>query len=264
METTRIGGFTVSRLLLGTNPVSGFSHQGVERSKEMIRYFTTARIKEMLAEAEKHGITGVVARTDHHVRRYLLEYWDEGGGIGWLAQTATDAGPTAMCVDRAADAGAKACQIHGGVMDNLVAQREFDEIKRSVDKIRSRGLAAGVAGHNVRVFEWAEKNLEVDYYMCCHYNPSPRDDDPAYVPGRKENYLDEDRQAMVKVAATLRKPVIHFKILAAGRNEPEEAFAFCGKVMRPQDLVCVGIFLKDDPEMVRKNVELFEKHCAAK
>ncbi|MEK7474246.1 MAG: hypothetical protein AAB152_01310 [Candidatus Coatesbacteria bacterium] len=259
MTTATLGRVTLSRFLLGSNPFSGFSHQGHERDSAMVRHYTTAHIKEVLFEAERLGITGVVARTDHHVMRVLREYWDEGGKLNWSAQTCPGVGPTEMCVREAVSGGAKSCHIHGGVMDHLVATGQTDEVKRGIDLLREHGLAAGIAGHNVRVFEWAEKNLDVDYYMCCYYNPSPREDAPEHVHGATEQYRESDRKAMTDLIRTLKKPVIHYKILAAGRNDPEEAFAFAAKVMRASDFVCVGVYAKDDPAMLRKDVELFDR-----
>lgn len=264
MDHVKIGDVEVSRLLLGSNPFSGFSHQGVERDREMVRWYTTARLKETLFEAERLGITGLVARTDFHIIRLLREYWDEGGSLQWLAQTCPGVGPSEMCVERAAGlksegAGAVACHIHGGVMDHLVAQGKTDEAKRAVDVIRERGLQAGIAGHNVKVFEWAEQNLDVDYYMCCYYNPSRRDERPEHVHGAHEKYRDQDRAAMTDLIQTLSKPVIHYKILAAGRNDPEEAFGFACSKMRAGDMVCIGVHTGDNADMLREDAEIFER-----
>ena len=261
VEHVKIGKVEVSRFLLGSNPFSGFSHQGIERSDEMRHYYTVARIKETLFEAQRLGITGLVARADFHVMRTLLEYRDEGGSLQWLAQTCPGVGPSEMCVRRAVDAGAKACHVHGGVMDHLVAQGETDEAKRAVELMRESGLQAGIAGHNTKVFEWAEKNLDVDYYVCCYYNPSRRDERPEHVHGAKEKFREEDRAAMTDLVQTLSKPVIHYKILAAGRNDPKEAFRFACSKMRPGDMVCVGVFTRDKPGMLREDVEVFER-CA--
>ncbi len=258
METAKLGNLVVSRLLLGSNPFSGYSHQGVARDREMVRFYTVARIKETLFEAERVGITALVGRADHHVMRFLLEYWEEGGKLAWLAQTCPAVGPSEFCARMAIEGGASACHIHGGVMDHLVAQGKADEVKRAVDLLKEHGLPVGIAGHNTKVFEWAEKNLNIDYYMCCYYNPSGRDEDPEHVHGAVETYLEEDRRAMIALIRTLSRPVIHYKILAAGRNDPEEAFACCGRGLRPQDMVCVGIYSKDDPGMLRKDVALFE------
>jgi hypothetical protein len=251
----------VSRLLIGGNPFSGFSHQGIDRDAEMNHYYTAANIKAALKEAERCGITGLMGRADHHVIRLLMEYRDEGGKIKWLAQTAGEYGPPDAGVDRAARGKPDAVYIHGGVMDHLVATEQYDEIKRGIEAMRKRKIPAGVAGHTPRVFEWAEKNLEVDFYMCAYYNPTPREKDPLHPHGAVEMYLAEDRDAMTRMITTLSKPAIHYKVMAAGRNKPEEAFAYCGKHVRPQDMVCFGVFLKDDPGMIAKDAELFRKHC---
>ena len=260
MDTTTIGDLRLSRLLLGSNPFSGFSHQGLERDERMVHYYTTQRIKETLFDAERLGITGFVARTDFHVMRMLLEYRDEGGRLQWLAQTCPEVGDSEACVRRALRGGAVACHVHGGVMDHLVAQGRGVEVARAIALIRDSGMKAGIAGHTTAVFEWAEEHLDVDYYMCCYYNPTPRTDDPEHVHGAVEGYREADRRAMTSLIARLSRPVIHYKILAAGRNDPEEAFACCGSHMRPHDLACIGVFTGDDPNMLEKDVRLFEKH----
>ena len=142
-------------------------------------------------------------------------------------------------------------------MDNLLATGKLDEIPPMIDLIHKKGMLAGVAGHNHRVFEWAEKNLpEVDYYMCCYYNPIPREDNPEHVAGTDEQYLDRDRSTMTALIKTLSKPVVHYKIMGAGRNDPREAFAYAAAHMRPSDAVCVGVYPKDKPTMLKEDVDL--------
>ena len=260
MDHTTIDGLRVSRLLLGSNPFSGFSHQGVARDEHMVHHYTAARIKEALFEAERLGITGLVARTDFHVMRLLLEYRDEGGRLSWFAQTCPEVGDSEACVRRAARGGAVACHIHGGVMDHLVANGRGGESTSAIALARALGMKAGIAGHTTAVFEWAEQNLDVDYYMCCYYNPTPRTADPEHVHGAVEEYRAEDRRAMTDLIQGLSRPVIHYKVLAAGRNDPEEAFAYCGSKMRPQDLACIGVFTGDDTKMLETDVRLFERH----
>lgn len=264
METTTIDGLVLSRLLLGSNPFSGFSHQGVARDERMVRHYTVARIKEALFDAERLGITGLVARTDFHVMRMLVEYRDEGGRLQWLAQTCPEVGDSEACARRAARGGAVACHIHGGVMDHLVAKGRASEVEPAITLIRSLGMKAGIAGHVPAVFEWAERNLDVDYYMCCYYNPTPRSGDPEHVHGAVEEYREEDRRAMTELIQSLSRPAIHYKVLAAGRNDPDRAFAYCRAKMRPQDLACIGVFTGDDPRMLETDVRLFEKHARAR
>ena len=258
MDTVQLGDVSVSRFILGSNPFSGFSHQGSEMDLRMKRYHTTQRIKDTLREAERLGVNTVVGRTDHHVMRLLLEYWDEGGEIQWFAQTCPGVGPTEMCVNRALEGGAKACHIHGGVMDHLLAQGRIEGVPPSIERIREAGMLAGIAGHNPEVFEWAEEHLDVDYYMCSYYNSAHRDERAEHVSGMKEWFLEEDRKIMTDLIQGLSKPVIHYKIMAAGRNDPAEAFAYTARSMRAYDAVCVGVYTEEVPGMLAEDVALLE------
>ena len=253
----RIKNLSVSRLILGGNPFSGFSHQGIERDGEMVSYYTVSRIKETLRQAEKLGINTFLGRADRHIIRTLQEYRDEGGAIQWFAQTCPEMSSIERSIEDAVEGGAAASYIHGGVMDFLVANQQFDEIAPAIEAIKSAGLPAGVAGHDPRVFEWAEKNLDVDFYMCSYYNAAHRDENAEHIHGRPEWFIPEDRDIMAGLIQRLSKPAIHYKILAAGRNDPAEAFAFSARAMRPQDAVCVGVFSKGKPDMLEEDVRLF-------
>jgi hypothetical protein len=258
MEYVQLGNLCVSQFIIGSNPFSGFSHQDAEIDRDMMRYFTTHRIKQTLRQAETLGINTLVARVDHHVLRFLLEYWDEGGAIQWFAQTCPEVGDHRTCVSRAISGGAKACHIHGGIMDHLFAQGRLEEIPTVIQMIRDHGLLAGIAAHNPKVIEWAESNLDVDYYMCSYYNASHRDVQAEYISGMEEWFLEEDRRIMTNLIQQLSHPTIHYKIMAAGRNDPTEAFEVVSQSMRPGDMVCVGIFSKENPAMLKEDVELLQ------
>ena len=44
-----------------------------------------------------------------------------------------------------------------------------------------------------------------------------------------------------------------------GRLKAEDAFRYVAGVLRPQDVVCVGYHLGDDPDLIEKTVGLFER-----
>ena len=257
--TVRIGSLSVSRLVVGGNPFSGFSHQTPHKDREMRHYYTAARIKETLRQAEGLGINAFLGRADAHIVRVLIEYWDEGGAIQWFAQTCPEYATVGRSIASAMMGGARACYLHGGQMDFLLAQGRPDEVPEAIAQIRDAGLAAGIAGHMPRVFEWAEEHLDVDFYMCAYYNPSRRDERAEHVSGAEECFADQDREAMVRTIERLSKPVIHYKVLAAGRNDPQEAFAFVAKHLRPQDAVCVGVYTRDHPTMLEEDLRLLEQ-----
>jgi hypothetical protein len=258
MQYAQIKDVTVSRFILGSNPFSGFSHQTPQTDQDMRHYFSTAQIKATLHEAESLGVTTLIARTDYHVMRMLMEYRDEGGTLLWFAQTCPEVGDHYACIQRAHSFGAKAVHIHGGVMDNLFAQGKMDEIPAAIDRIHEKGMLAGIAAHNYKVIEWAEDHLDVDYFMCCYYNPERRDSHAEHNPDAAEQYLEEDRQSMTNLIARLSRPVIHYKILAAGRNDPAAAFDLAASKMRKNDAVCVGIYQKNNPGILREDVALLD------
>lgn len=253
-----IGNLAISRLIIGGNPFSGVSH--LKRDLEFQSYYTTDRIKKTLAQAESLGITTFFGRADNHIIRVLREYWDEGGKIIWVAQQAPEIGSFEGGLHKAVSSGASAFYIHGGVMDNMVLNEKYDLAHRYLELVKKTGLPAGTAGHSPKVFPWADANLDFDFYMGCYYNPGDRSRQPGYNPEVDEVYLAEDRDIKAELLPSLSKPVIHYKIFAAGRNDPDEAFSFASKIVRPQDGICIGVYTKDNPNMLIEDAKLFEKY----
>ena len=254
LEQVKLGDLSVSRMLIGGNPFSGFSHQSPERDAEMRAYFSTEQIHATLRQAESLGIDTFLGRGDAHITGMLKQYWEQRGTIKWVAQTASEASTQVIGARFAIDAGCGACYIHGGRMEYMLAQGKEQEILDSIQTIRDAGLPAGVAGHTPGIFTWAEAHLDLDFYMCSYYNPSPRDRQPWHDPTVKEQYLEQDRQLMIERIKTLSKPVIHYKVLAAGRNDPRKGLFFAARQMRPGDAVCVGFYPKDDPSMIAQDI----------
>ena len=255
-----LGKLPVSRFILGGNPFSGFSHQSGPRDREMLSYHTTASIKQTLRHAEALGITTHISRGDHHVIRYLREYWDEGGNIDWICQTCPMVGTLEQVIDNGLYNGAKAIFFHGGMMDRRVRENsQLDELPKMVDKVRKAGLPVGVAGHTPETFVWAQQNLDLDFYMCAYYSLKWQSKGPGDY---EETYDPATREAMVACIKDLNKPAIHYKVLAAGRLDPTEALHFVARHLRPNDAVCVGICLKDNPQSMQENLRALEEGIA--
>ncbi len=260
LPIVNIGKLPVTRLVIGGNPFSGFSHQSRERSAEMVAWYTDERIVETLFKAEAAGLSACVCRGDEHITRILKRYWAGGGRMRWIAQTDSHA-ETAVAGARYCLAhGASACFLHGGIVDNYIAHERYDEIIAFAQEVQSAGIPAGIAGHIPADFLWAERNLALDFYMVSYYNPSPRQDVPHHDPEVAEQYLPEDRDERVATIRQLTRPVIHYKVLAAGRNDPAQALAYAAQHMRSNDLVCLGIYTGDNLNMLAEDVALF-LHC---
>jgi hypothetical protein len=263
IPTIHLGNLAVSRLIIGGNPFSGFSHQSRQRSEEMLAWYTDERIVEALFQAEALGLNACLSRGDDHITRVLRRYWDEGGTMVWLAQTNSRAETAVNGARYCIDHGAAACYLHGGIADHHIAQGRYDDIRAFAEVVRGAGIPAGIAGHMCEDFEWVEGNLDLDFYMVSYYNPSPQQDAPHHDVAAAEQFLTEDRDARVAMIQRLSRPAIHYKVLAAGRTPAREAMAYAARHMRPIDAVCVGVFTKDNPDMLAEDARLLlENLCA--
>lgn len=260
LKKVKIGKLEISKLIIGGNTFVGISHKTPAKDLEMKKYFTVAKIKETLKNAEALGISTLISRADNFIVRMLMEYWDEGGKIQWIAQTCPEYGEIKEGIEIAKANGAKACFIHGGTMDLLLAQKKTDIVPGLIKMMRDAGLAAGIGGHNPKVFEWAKDNIDVDFYMACHYNPSDRSKNASHIAGADEKFNNDDRKLMLETLSGTSKPVIHYKVYAAGRNNPEETFKLLSGVVKSNDAVCIGMYPKDKPDMIEENMNLVNKY----
>ncbi|MCD6520124.1 MAG: hypothetical protein J7M05_09410 [Anaerolineae bacterium] len=257
LPTTKLGDLEVTRFIIGGNPFSGFSHQSRQRSAEMIAWYTDERIVETLFQAEELGLTACLSRGDEHITRVLKRYWDQGGKMRWIAQTDSHAETAVAGAQYCIDHGASACYLHGGVVDHYILHKRYEDLHAFAETVKAAKIPVGIAGHLPIDFLWAEENLDLDFYMVSYYNPTSRENSPHHDPEAEEQYLESDREERVNTIQKLKRPAIHYKILAAGRLDPAQAFAYAAQHMRPFDAVCVGIYTKDDPEMLAKDVQLF-------
>jgi hypothetical protein len=219
----------------------------------MVHYFTAACIRRLLRDCEEAGITGLVARADAFIMRMLLEHWDAGGTIRWIAQTAPEHRDAAQNIRAAVHAGASAVYLHGGEADRLFEQGDAAEVGRLVNLIADTGLPTGIAAHVPDNHRRAQDmGLPLDFHMVCLYNLTGYRGATGAAP--EERYEAQDRVAALRLIRDLARPVVAYKVYAAGRLGPAEAFADLGASLRPHDGVCVGMFPPDSDDIVGDNV----------
>lgn len=249
----RLGSLEVSRLIVGGNPISGFSHAGADRTRAMLEYFTVAHIKNLWRACEEQGIDAVIARVDAFILRVLAEYWREGGSIKWIAQTAPEHRDPYQNIRLARNGGASAIFVHGGDAGTLFETGKAEEVRARVEAIRSLGLPAGMAAHDPAYRLEAQRlGIPLDFHMVCMYNLTGylgrRDAEP------REDFAFEDRAVALAAIPQLERPCVAYKIYGAGRLNAEQAYADVGQVLRPRDAVLVGMFPPDDPDIIGENI----------
>ena len=270
LPTVKLGGYDISRLVIGGNPFSGHSHISPEMDAAMEDYFTAQRIKETLFRCLEYGINTCQLRADRHIARVLREFKADGGAIHWVAQTASE-----YLLE--ADIGLMkkyqkpiAVYHHGTITDNLIAAGNIAELRRRLDMLRALDIPVGLGTHIPAVIERAEEERwGVDFYMACLYNLSKVERQSSAVTGRFNNgepFDEPDRALMLKTVAAVNKPFLVFKLLGAGRRclTPEDvtaAFTEAYTAMKPTDAAVVGMFPRDS-DQIKQNTEIVRRLLA--
>lgn len=247
MPKIKLGDLEVSRFILGSNPFGGYAHQPGPLGKQMKEWYTPERIMAVLDEAGGYGVTTCSSPPDPSWCQLWRDYRKRGGQLKlWLAQCHGNPDKMPEEIARAAEAGAAAIFIQGHVVESQYEKGKFETVRGWLEAVRKLKLPAGMASHRPDVHLEAERlGFPTDFYYQCFYNV-----------GHGEVYRAEDRLKAVETIAKLPKPVVGYKLLAAGRNEPKDAFDFARAHLRPTDGMCVGIYLKERPGELRADVAL--------
>lgn len=247
-------GVQVSRLLVGHNPPCGNSHLSADMNDDMRAYFSAENVVAMYQHAEKLGLGTLVIRGDYNMLQWVELYRRGGGKMNVVGQTASEMFDIFSNIRIMAASGVRAIYHHGTQTDTFFQQGKRELVRDYLKCMRDQGVAVGLGTHMPEVIEYAQQHhWDVDFYMACFYNLSREVRQSALVTGRaiydNEEYLDEDRQKMANLIAAVNKPVLAFKILAAGRHcatqqQVREAYEFAYARIKPADAVVVGFFPK--------------------
>jgi len=248
--TGRIGNVQISRLIIGGNQFSGWSHSrdlGYLRDL-FLAYSTEEKIMETLEKCEEEGINAIITASS----TYLNKFWDQRGGkIQWIAQTHPKANDLTSNIQKAVDNGAIGAYVQGGVGDSFVKNGRVDLLGKAVEFIKSKGLIAGIGGHSVEVPIAVEKaGIDVDFYMKTlhhsnYWSATPKGSRVEFnvdsgSPYDHDNIWSVSPEKTIEFMKKVEKLWIAFKVLAAGAIHPQQGFEYA--FANGADFVCVGMF----------------------
>ena len=241
----KLGKLELSRLLIGGNLINGFAHSRDLRyvGKLMQRYNTEAKIIETLEIAEAHGINGISTSIRDSMDA-VHKHWKNGGKIKLIVQANIVEGGSLSQFQKAIDLGASAVQMQGHSSEKLLEQGRIDLIAKAVEMIKRQGVVAGVAAHALSVIEECETaGINADFYQKTLHTQNyrsalrPGEDDDV---GKWDNSWCRNPEAVIKFMATVKKPWIAFKVMAAGAIHPKQAFPHAFN--NGADFVLAGMF----------------------
>ena len=174
----RIGKLQVSRLILGGNLLTHYTHSRDLKYVYTLaaHYNTDEKIMETLAAAEAHGINTVSMHNPPHPISVLRRYRKERGGkIQWIicptAPVEADMSKYRKHVEELIADGCEAIYLWGVHADSLVAQGKMDLVAKAVELPKEYGVPSGVGGHSLDVVKACEKEgIKADFYIKTFHN----------------------------------------------------------------------------------------------
>jgi len=252
LPTIRLGDHSITRLIAGSNPISGYSYMGPILDRHMQEYFTPERIVEFLWTCEREGINAHQFSRPEQMSDVFRKLRERGSKMKLICLHA--GGPERISIEKVVqDTQPIAIVHHGGVTDKLFREGRSREVHDFVKCVQDAGVLAGVSAHNPDcIKQIADEGWRVDLFMTCFYfltrTPEELEKMPPVVTVQVGYpFFASDPLAMTKVVRQLDQPCLGFKILAAGRMsgrdyKVEAAFKFAFEHLKPTDGVIVGMY----------------------
>jgi hypothetical protein len=271
-----IGKYSISRLIVGSNPPGGTSHLSDMIDRDMRAWFTPERLVSTFAHCLELGINCMESGRAAEIGRVnkqqegnsKFHYFSRG------MSNLTD-GPERYDPKELAKRGCIGI-LHVGFgeagTDAMFRTGRLAKVREYTKRVRDAGVLVGVTSHMPEaIAEIESQGWDVDCYMCCvhRYGRLRSEWEEAYkanpdmMPvevyhtkqqfwptyGAEELFVRGDPPKMYKVIQQVKKPCLVFKILAAGRlcEKPEfveAAFKETFMNIKPTDAVVVGMWDK--------------------
>ena len=183
---------------------------------------------------EAAGMNTCALRVAPEEINIINRYRKAGGKMQWISPAYPEEKDYKTNIDLAIDNGAIAVMIMGNVGDQWVREGKLDLLGKTINHIKSRGVYAGLVGHQLETIRIAEEaGIPTDFYMkTLHHRNywSYRPEEPKIVP-IIDNYAIDNYWAMtpedtIAYMESISKPWIAFKTLAAGALNPEEGLRY--------------------------------------
>ena len=250
---TQVENVSLSRMLIGTNWLLGWSHTSAS-ADEMIkqRYDSAQAFRPVLESYLRQGVDSIMApfglspqltravkETEQHLGREIIMIDTPTLDVSDSAQGRQTAQKT---IRESAQRGAKLCLIHHTSAEQLV-NKNLGQIVRLDDytkMIRDAGMVPGLSAHMPELVVYSDQNgYDVQTYIqifnCMGF------------------LMQVEIESVAYIIHNAKKPVMTIKAMAAGRCSPYVGLTFAWNAIRPQDMVTVGAFT---PQEAQADIEI--------
>jgi hypothetical protein len=249
----RIKGLEIGRLIGGGNLMGGWAHSRdlIYVSPLIKAYHTDDKVLETFRLAEQRGVNTFL--TNPVSSRLVNAHRKAGGKLKWISDCG--AGPLLDSIKTSVDTGADAVYVQGGICDQLVRDGQMKALESAFGLMKDQVVPCGLGAHSLEtVRACVEAGFDPDFWVKTlhrddYWSATPASGRAPYdeVSGFKadhdrhhDNMWCRSAKDTIEFMATLKRPWIAFKVLAAGAIHPRDAFQWAFE--SGADFICVGMF----------------------
>jgi len=250
---TEVAGISLSRMIIGTNWILGWSHTGAAADRMITNHYDAKEKMYPILEAYmEYGVDTIMAPfgLSPILVEAIKDVEQKKGRPMIMVDTpcinvdnTTDGRREAEAVIKAcADRGSKFCLLHHSSVEQLVNKNKgiIDRLPDYTKMIRDAGLIPGLSAHMPELITYSDENgydveTYIQIYNCMGF------------------LMQVEIETVARTIHNAKKPVMTIKPMAAGRTTPFVGFNFTWNTIRDCDMVTVGAF---SPDEVHEDVEI--------
>jgi len=250
---TEVAGVSLSRMLIGTNWMLGWSHQTTSADAMITNKFNSSKkffpVLSAFLDYDIDCIMGVVGGMP--ILQDAMAYAEEKTGKKFIKidtpiinvhDSAEARREAEAVIKKSAAAGATFCLPHHSSVEQLVDKGKgvINRIDDYTKMIRDAGMIPGLSAHMPELIVYSDANgYDVETYVqlfnCMGF------------------LMQVEVEQVAQIIHNAKKPVITIKSMAAGRVTPYIGLTFNWNVLREKDMITVGCFSADE---VHQDVEI--------
>ena len=250
---TTVENVSLSRMVIGTNWILGYSHRSVAQDN-MIKRVNGQReaIFKILQPFMEHGIDTIMGLYDQNpelieaikmaeeaYERKMIIIDTPIINVGDTKEARAEARKR---IELSKELGATFCLPHHYSVEQLVCKRTqtIDRLPDYLEMIRENDMIPGVSAHMPELIVYSDLNeydvqTYIQIYNCMGY------------------LMQMEIEQINDVIWNAKKPVLTIKSMAAGRTTPFVGLNFSYNTIREQDMVAIGCLT---PEEAREDIEI--------
>lgn len=250
---TSIAGRSLSRMIIGTNWLLGWSHTGKAADDRIKSTYPDPESMYPVLEAFlSHGVDTIMGPVSQQpIMQDAIRFAEKMSGreliiidtpIVNVADTDAARAEARETFRQSAAIGATFCLIHHSSVEKLVNRIDetIDRLDDYTAMIRAEGMIPGLSAHMPELIVYSDANgYDVETYI--------------QIYNAMGFLMQVEIETVASIINNAKKPVMTIKPMAAGRCTPYVGLNFVWNTVRECDMVTVGCFNADE---VHEDVEI--------